>query len=314
MNKYVRVVSPVPPNMFTGGLYRPPFLEASYVFDGTRAFRSDAHGGNSSFLITDPDHWRDELARHEAKPGEPLPRVVEGVPPGGFYPRMARVRNVLDGSIDAWTELGGSEVTAASQGQLSSLLARMQQIVAVAQPTTANMACYGHEIRNLLILACTEVEAQWKGVLTANSYTALGRLTTNDYVKLENAMKLSSYSISFSYFPWLQTLTPFEGWIGSRSPTRDLFWYDNYNAVKHDREAEFHRATLSSVLSAIAACAIMLAAQFGKTALDRPDMGAFFRLTSFPDWGPGEQYVPAYPNNPQLAAASINAGPIPYPF
>lgn len=47
-----------------------------------------------------------------------------------------------------------------------------------------NLATYGHDIRNGMLLACTEVEAQLKGVLRANNISAYRHnYSTVDYVK-----------------------------------------------------------------------------------------------------------------------------------
>jgi hypothetical protein len=40
-----------------------------------------------------------------------------------------------------------------------------------------------------MLLACTEVECQWRSVLEANDYPGT-RFTTNDYVKLLSVMRL----------------------------------------------------------------------------------------------------------------------------
>jgi hypothetical protein len=107
-----------------------------------------------------------------------------------------------------------------------------------------NFEAYGHEIRNLLILAATEVEAHWKGVLRANSQRAD---TTADYVKLLPAMKLNEYAVKLPFYPWLDAVKPFKGWSNSKT-TQSLAWYDAYNAVKHDRETEFEKGTLLRAL------------------------------------------------------------------
>ena len=83
---------------------------------------------------------------------------------------------------------------------------------------------YGHEIRNLLILACTEIEAHWRGILNANRVKK-DRYTTVDYVSLLDAMRLDKFSVNFPRYPWLRSRRPFEGWT-SAAPTQSLRWYD----------------------------------------------------------------------------------------
>ena len=128
-----------------------------------------------------------------------------------------------------------------------------------------NALCYGNESRSLLILACTEVEAQWLGILKANQATCLGKYwTTKDYVKLLPAMKLDEYSIRLAKFPSYPSIIPFDKWHTANS-TSSLSWYDAYNQTKHDRSSKFEAAHLANVIAAIGACIVLHAAQFGPT-------------------------------------------------
>jgi hypothetical protein len=63
-------------------------------------------------------------------------------------------------------------------------------------------------------------------------------------VNLKAAMRLDEYGVEFPSYPRLPPISPFAGWGSSDKPTQALAWYDAYNAVKHNREAEFERATL----------------------------------------------------------------------
>jgi hypothetical protein len=146
-----------------------------------------------------------------------------------------------------------------------------------------------------LILACTEVESHCRGVLNANG-VAGERLSMNDYVKLRAAMRLDEYAIAFPSYPWLEPIRPFFGWGSTGKPTQDLPWYDAYNAVKHDRENKFERANLASVFAAVAACAIMIEAQFGlPDGLGLgSDLMAFFEFAEVPSWPLAELYIYPY--------------------
>lgn len=164
--------------------------------------------------------------------------------PGQYYRRMARPSDQHPertpgnnpGAKEHYNEL------AVMRGQLISLMHSLVDICQVVHPDDDTWGTYGHEIRNLLILASTEVEAHWRGVLIANGYQK-ARFSTKDYVLLKEAMKLGEYGISLPYYPWLPTIKP---------PTQDLPWYDAYNAVKHDREQNFSCATLGNAVNAVA--------------------------------------------------------------
>jgi len=216
--------------------------------------------------------------------------------PGEYYPRMARPSTTKPNASPGCTPDKSDVIRDArgtSAGQLHALIGQLEQICRVIHPTPKNDEAFGHEIRNILILACTEVEAQWKGILKANGVTK-EFTTTNDYIKLANPMKLDEYKVDLTYYPWLPPIAPFEGWKPGGFPTKDLRWYHAYNQVKHDREANFEQATLGHALYAITGCFVMLCAQYGWDFALRGDeaLRAFFHLTGAPAWPPSEIYVP----------------------
>ncbi|HQT65752.1 MAG: hypothetical protein B7Z75_13235 [Acidocella sp. 20-57-95] len=186
--------------------------------------------------------------------------------PGEYYPRMARPNaehlydspGIYPGDNEAASEM------AMAHDQIIVLADRLGDICRTIHPNGDNLKAYGHEIRNLLILACTEAEAYWRGILVANHVCKQSaRLSTNDYVKLAAPMKLREYGVYFSSYPWMPILHPYATWGTTGSPTKDLPWYDAYNSVKHDREGKFPLATLSCAFDAVAACFVMLFAQYG---------------------------------------------------
>jgi hypothetical protein len=178
--------------------------------------------------------------------------------------------------------------------QLVLLKDDLNSIFQSIHPIPRNHAVYGHRIRNLLILACTEVEAQLKGILTENIKTPRKQYNTKDYVKLRDLLKLTEYQISFAHYPEIGTVSPFQNW-DEDSPTQSITWYDSYNAVKHDRETQFDKATLFNAIQAIAALAILTLAQYGETSSYWKDrMGGFFRIEKRPKWKIIEHYLPPY--------------------
>lgn len=165
---------------------------------------------------------------------------------------------------------------------------QLEEIFRTVHPVSANFDAFGHDIRNLLILASTEVEAHWKGVLAANGVRGS---TTKHYVRLADVLKLKEYAIRLPFYPWLEVIRPFERWVPSDTPTKDLGWYDAYQAVKHDRENQFNRATLMNALHAVCGCAVMLFAQFGTSGFHyQVEINSFFELAEAPVWHPSETY------------------------
>lgn len=129
---------------------------------------------------------------------------------------------------------------------------------------------------------------------------------TSDYVLLLDAARLDQYVVQLNYYPWLPEFTLFAGWQQS-GPSKTLQWYDAYNQVKHDREGHFAEATLDRTITAVAACFVMLAAQYGWDFAVQGAEGerAFFQLNKGPEWAPSEIYIPAYEGDYR---------PVNYPF
>ncbi len=214
---------------------------------------------------------------------------------GQYHPRIARpaARHGCGGenAFCPSAQPLDNELTIA-RSQFAVLLRQLHRICETVHPCPETFVSFGHDIRNLLILACTEVESQWRAVLMANGVQQ-ARLTTSDYVKLAPVMRLSEYTLSFPQFPWLKARKPFAGWKSPKNPTKDLPWFHAYNAVKHDRERNFNQATLENVFDAVSANAVMLVAQFGLGFAFRmaPLIATPIEFEEFAQWQPEEVYV-----------------------
>ncbi len=177
--------------------------------------------------------------------------------PGEYYPGMARP--IFNGK--PWTNPDQSAEAmnrrASATGQLHALIQQLEQICRVVHPKETNLQAYGHEIRNVLILACTELKSQWKAILEAHNAPAKN---TTHYTKLSAPLKLAEYAVEFPYYPWMPERRPFQGW---QHGTTDLPWYGAYNDVKHNRDGKFALASLHNAFEALTAFFIMLCAQYG---------------------------------------------------
>ncbi len=274
---------------------------------------------NPTIFKADPDEtiW-DTLKRltpwFEPDGKNPFHQTV--LQPGEFYPRIARPNDQHPGESPGANPgiQADRDFVAVSRGQLTVLMRQLDRICQTVHPTEKTLGTFGHDIRNLLILACTEVEGHWRGVLEANGVKGYGanedRFTTHQFVKLEAAMRLDEYAVEFPSYPWLPSISPFAGWGSSDKPTQDLAWYDAYNAVKHNREAEFERAMLGHAFQAVTACAIMMAAQFGLPhgMGQRTELQAFFHFSALPIWPLSEVYIYPY------GESTTDRSPVPFPF
>lgn len=266
-----------------------------WLFDAQTATRMD---------VTNPQFGAGTYFK--AEPGESIwdairrqtpwldPEVTEGqfypmaLGPGEYFPRIARPL-ALAGEARLWSPPIEAErpYIAGARSQLTLLARRLETICQTVQPSEDTLNVYGHEIRNLLILAATEVEMHWRGILTANGSTPR-KFNTNEYVKLVGVLRLSDFAITFHDFPDLLPFRPFAGWSKS-DPTKTLQWYDAYNGVKHNREGEFGRGTLHSAFEAVSACIALLVAQFGSTVLNF-ELSTLVSLT-IPKWPIGDMYL-----------------------
>jgi hypothetical protein len=225
------------------------------------------------------------------------PGVTEGLfhamalGPGEFYSRIARPL-ALASEPSLWSPwiLTDKAYVARARDQLTLLVRKLEVVCQTVQPSENTLEVYGHEIRNLLILAASEVEMHWRGILSANRPSA-SKFNSNDYVKLVDPLKLLDYEISFYDFPDLDPVRPFAGW-SKADPTKTLKWYDAYHGVKHNREEEFQRGTLRHAFEAVSACIALMIAQFGPTALNA-DLSSFVGLAG-PDWPVCEMYISGF--------------------
>jgi len=133
------------------------------------------------------------------------------------------------------------------------------------EPNDSNLTVFSHRIYELFLRTATEVESNFKGILTANNYQAHNRGNlniSNDYFKLANILKLSEYRIIFKRWNSNKVFEPFITWNSSNySP---LPWYQSYNNVKHNRHDNFNEANLENLMNALAGLLCLLHAQFGE--------------------------------------------------
>jgi hypothetical protein len=180
--------------------------------------------------------------------------------PGEYYPRMARPSSTSEWSLgrNPDTSSAALNTRTTNTGQLHALIGELEQICRVVHPARENFNTFGHDIRNMLILACTDVEAYWQNIMKENGRKAS---STKQYVQLALPMKLGEYGVTLPYYPWLDEVFPFRGWVPSERTTQTLKWYSAYNSVKHDRERNFPQATLYNAITAVTGCFVMLCAQ-----------------------------------------------------
>lgn len=222
-------------------------------------------------------------------------RVVRAVlETGQYHPRVWR------GERESPSMLNDADGSLVLGFQAFGLLVdRLGAILRTVQPE-GNRRAFGHDIRALLLLACTEVENSWRAILIANNYSHnRGRWTTRDYVALRRPLRLSEWEVAMPLHLRYGPIRPFRSWRPD-APTRSLRWYHDYNETKHDRETNLDRGSLASAIDAVGAAYVMLLAQVGP---DDPRAARFmprdFAVISRPSWTLREGYVPPVETRPR---------------
>jgi hypothetical protein len=217
--------------------------------------------------------------------------LVQNTAPGEYFPRLNRRNVKFHKQVRASASLF-DEIRA-----FNNICASLEELFNYIEPSPLNFTAYGHKVRELLIVACTEVEYLWLRFLEENNYKKNGKTyTTNDYVKIKDILKLNEFEVELPFHRALGTFTPFNSWMSS-DPTKSLSWYSDYNAVKHNRGGSFNRGTLLSLIQSVAAIHILLEAQYGIEIFDAPmhsEFTSIFSTLGVPTWLLAERYAPVF--------------------
>ena len=158
-----------------------------------------------------------------------------------------------------------------------------------------NLEVHGNATRDLLVLACFEVEALFKLLIYEDFQTARGNISV--YWRVSESAKLPDYSVSFRDMHSIGPLTPFSGWGNGETKYVPLPWYQSYNSIKHNSIEGNGPATLANILEAIAECYVLLSAlnmpTFQQQGNNKRLMDTFrgsFEMVSAAQWTAGEHY------------------------
>ena len=186
--------------------------------------------------------------------------------------------------------------------QLEIILDDMAEVFKTVAPSHKQFSVYGHAIRNIIILACTELDARMQDILANNGVNPNRKyFEMKDYFKVKDPLKLDEYELSFNRYGDLRTFSPFSAWENDKQ----LDWYKAYNHIKHNREKHFAEAKLFNAINAIMAYAIILIAQYGyRNDLWRETVGKIIHVEKEPKWDLEDFYI----------KSSNGQRDVPYPF
>lgn len=151
---------------------------------------------------------------------------------------------------------------------LKLLIDRLDDLFIYIEPNRDSLNTYSHKSRELLILACTEVENFWNQYLLIAGVKAVNgkNYTTKDYVKLNSKLYLPEYEFTLKAYADVPPIIPFKDW-DEKSPTKSLTWYDAYNKTKHDRNTYFSEAKLGHCINALVANLVLFSTMFSPYSL-----------------------------------------------
>lgn len=257
------------------------------------------HGDNAISTIPTAGTPQEAFDIYHGDTYKPI-RIGKGaLPLGQYYPRIWREMEPGIWPFEHPEPRQQNRVMRAQVQSARNLFAQLAEVFRYVEPSPATQPTYGDQIRALLILACTEVEASWQGVLSYNGYwkSADQRPTTKDYYNLVSPMRLSEWMVKLTPYPEYGPILPFADWK-RESPTQSVEWYHAYNQTKHDRERHFRTATLRTLIDAMGGVYVMLAAQYGIAVADSsvpPATGLTW--DTVPSWTMEELYVPPAPSS-----------------
>lgn len=138
---------------------------------------------------------------------------------------------------------------------LGILLQKLQEILLFVEPSEEGLKAYSHKARELLFLACSDLECSLK------KYNFSKNERMNDYIELTKYIDLTKYKISLVGYTNPYKCCPFEKWSVDE-PSKSIPWYYAYNQLKHNIDKNFYLATLENCINAIAANIILFAARY----------------------------------------------------
>lgn len=214
--------------------------------------------------------------------------TIEGVWRPGLYYDEEMLQGLAETNVDLRL----------AEQSLLLLIERLDELLLFIEPTAQTITTYGHKTRELLILACTEIEAYWLYYLNyANISSKKSHFTTIDYVKLRDPLHLEEYEVTLPRYTDIDPIRPFLQWSTKPGPTQTLPWYAAYNGTKHDPKGQFSAATILACIQAIAANIVMFSVRFGPYRLYNGGgmLSALFKPSfeiSLTDCDPKSFYVP----------------------
>jgi hypothetical protein len=139
------------------------------------------------------------------------------------------------------------------------------------EPASGNLKTYSLKVQDLMVRVCTELESNFKSILSLNKYSRkTSSMTIRDYYMLQYSHQIGNYSVKFPI--WSGNVMdavrqPFRGWWqpDDKEKPWKLGWYQSYNLTKHDKANNLNEASLENLIDAFSALCIVISAQYMDT-------------------------------------------------
>ena len=140
-----------------------------------------------------------------------------------------------------------------------------ERIFEYIEPHDDNINTYSHRNYELLLRAATEFENICKQILSNKGYQKQSNeMNITDYRTILSYQEyeiLQKSSVQISVWtPSDRNIEPFKDWYSSGK----LFWYQQYNEVKHNRESMFRLASLENLTLAMCSFVLLCNAMYGQ--------------------------------------------------
>lgn len=215
-------------------------------------------------ILCSPDYANIEaddyrIVKSAFRPGEFYPMVFRPILNISNRPRASKAYSFSDDETYPLFEENYSTYKN-KLPQYELILDDLLNLFKYIEPVPKNYNTYGHVIRNIILLACTEVENLFKSFLKEHDYNFTRRLSMNNYRIINEYLHLEK---AYAYFPRYTKCSfqrPFEAW----KENKPLPWYSAYNDLKHDREEHYEKATFENAILSVAAIGIILVRMYGQ--------------------------------------------------
>ncbi|MFX4083759.1 hypothetical protein ACKU27_01505 [Sphingobium yanoikuyae] len=234
-----------------------------------------------------------------------------------FYRTVRGMKDGPNSGYSGWAYIEDQKYADSPGHYTRALLLILDDLRAIfefVEPSDEGREAFSYRIHALLMRTCIEIEANFKAILDANSFTPPVRrpLSIRDFRKIDATHHLSSYEAMLPMWNGASpTIRPFEPWRsfrGEEAPQQGvpLPWYQAYNASKHSRRQAFKRANLWTLIEAVTALLIVVTSQFKTSTFEAgPDhlitsgenyypheesIGSMFRIKYPDDWEDEEIY------------------------